>query len=263
MTVPQILMANAALIVCAMILLWLISLRLKDASIVDIFWGLGFVLIAWVTFGLSSGGTRAAVLATLTTLWGVRLAVYLAWRNHGKGEDPRYVAMRDHHGDSFWWVSLITVFGLQGGVMWLVSLPVQVGQTVVSPMGMLSYAGIAIWGIGFLFESIGDYQLAKFKSAPHSDRKVMDQGLWRYTRHPNYFGNAMIWWGLFVVAVSSSTLWLVVSPLLMTFLLLKVSGVALLERSLASRSEEYRDYVLRTSAFIPWPPRSDHAAEIE
>lgn len=263
MTMAQILMVNAALVATAMVMLWLISLRLKDASIVDIFWGFGFVLIAWATFAFSSGGSRAIVLVTLTTVWGLRLAAYLAWRNHGKGEDPRYQAMRDYRGEAFWWVSLITVFGLQGAVMWLISLPVQVGQAVGSPMSVPSYLGIAVWGVGFLFEAVGDFQLAQFKSGREQGRKVMDQGLWRYTRHPNYFGNALIWWGLFLVAVTSSTLWLAVSPIVMTFLLLKVSGVALLERSLASRSAEYRDYVARTSAFIPWPPKCDEAANLE
>lgn len=254
MNVTQILILNAALISIAMVLLWLVSLRLKDASIVDIFWGLGFVLIAWATFAAIPGGLRSILLVAMTTIWGVRLAAYLAWRNHGKGEDPRYKAMRDYRGSSFWWVSLITVFGLQGAVMWLIALPIQVGQTDESPLGLLSYVGVMIWMVGFLFESVGDYQLAKFKSDAPGEGKVMDQGLWRYTRHPNYFGNALIWWGIFLVSASSSTLWLAMSPIVMTYLLLKVSGVALLERSLASRSQEYRDYVGRTSAFIPWPP---------
>ncbi|MDE0866863.1 MAG: DUF1295 domain-containing protein, partial [Rubripirellula sp.] len=162
MSIPQVLMLNTAMVAAAMIVLWLISLRLKDASIVDIFWGLGFVLIAWVTFSFASGGVRAIVLATLTTLWGLRLGAYLAWRNQGKGEDPRYQAMREHRGKTFWWFSLISVFGLQGAVMWVISLPIQVGQMTERPMNVLSYLGIAIWGVGFLFEAIGDYQLAKF-----------------------------------------------------------------------------------------------------
>ena len=263
MSLPQLLLLNAALTLGSMILIWLLSLRLKDASIVDIFWGLGFVLIAWVTFAVSSGSDRAMVLVTMTTIWGLRLTAYLAWRNHGKGEDARYTAMRDYRGESFWWVSLITVYGLQGAVMWLVSLPVQVGQTLASPMGMLSYLGIAVWVTGFFFESIGDYQLARFKSSGSASGKVMDQGLWRYTRHPNYFGNALIWWGLFLVAASTATIWLIISPLMITFLLLKVSGVALLERSLAGRSAEYRDYIQRTSSFIPWPPKPNAAARID
>jgi len=255
MSIAEVLLLNAALITASMVLLWLLSLGLKDASIVDIFWGLGFVLIACATFAVVPIGHRGGILTALTTVWGLRLAGYIGWRNHGKGEDSRYRAMRDYRGKNFWWFSLISVFALQGVVMWLVSLPIQVGQVAESSMGILNFAGVGIWLIGFLFESVGDYQLAKFKSMPDSRGKVMDRGLWRFTRHPNYFGNAMIWWGLFFVAATWSTAWLVISPIFMTFLLVKVSGVALLERNLAGRSEEYRDYIKRTSAFIPWPPK--------
>ncbi len=166
MTLSQILLLNAAVIFGAMLVLWAISLRLKDASIVDIFWGLGFVLVAWVTFAFGNGSPRAIILVVLTTLWGVRLAGYLAWRNHGRGEDPRYKAMRDYRGDRFWWISLFTVFFLQGAVMWLISLPVQVGQLDASPMSVWNYAGVAVWLVGFLFESIGDFQLARYKRPP-------------------------------------------------------------------------------------------------
>lgn len=255
MQLPQILMLNAGLIAAAMLAIWAVSLWLRDASIVDIFWGLGFVLISSVTFSVTDGGTRAFLLATLTSLWGLRLSAYLAYRNHGRGEDPRYGAMRKYRGESFWWFSLISVFVLQGVIMWLVSLPVQVGQTSGAAMSLLNWIGVGVWAIGFLFEAIGDYQLSRFKSDPASAGKVLDHGLWRYTRHPNYFGNAMIWWGLFLVAVTPATVWLIISPVGMTFLLLKVSGVALLERDLKGRSQEYRDYMESTSVFIPWPPR--------
>jgi len=256
MSIAEVLMFNAALVALAMVVLWLLSLRLKDAGIVDIFWGLGFVLVSWSTFAVVPTGLRGVILTVLTTVWGVRLAGYIGRRNHGKGEDSRYKAMRDYRGNSFWWFSLISVFALQGVVMWLISLPVQIGQVAEASMGILNFAGVGIWLIGFLFESVGDYQLAKFKSIPDSRGKVMDRGLWRFTRHPNYFGNALIWWGLFFVAATWSTVWLVISPIFMTFLLVKVSGVALLERNLAGRSEEYRDYIQRTSAFIPWPPKT-------
>ncbi len=255
MSTIQVLLMNLGLIGVTMVTLWLISLRLRDASIVDIFWGVGFVLIAWATFAVTPSTLRSVLLVATTTIWGVRLAAYLAWRNHGKGEDARYQAMRDHRGESFWWFSLISVFGLQGAVMWLVSLPIQVGSADDSPLGVLNYASVAVWVVGFLFESVGDYQLAKFKMDPAMKGQVMDKGLWRYTRHPNYFGNTLIWWGIFGVSASVSTLWLAISPILMTFLLLKVSGVALLERSLAKRSSDYRDYVRRTSAFVPWMPK--------
>jgi steroid 5-alpha reductase family enzyme len=254
MTTGQVLLMNAGVICLAMITLWLISLRLKDASIVDIFWGVGFVLVAWATFAVTPRDLRSLLLVAMTSIWGTRLAAYLAWRNHGKGEDARYRAMRDYRGESFWWFSLLSVFGLQGAVMWIVSLPVQVGLASASPLGVLNGLGVAIWAIGFFFEAVGDYQLARFKMDPSTKGQVMDRGLWRYTRHPNYFGNALIWWGIFLVSASTTNFWLVVSPILMTFLLLKVSGVALLERSLASRSTDYQDYIRRTNSFIPWFP---------
>ena len=259
MSITQVLLMNAGLIGVTMVALWLLSLRLKDASIVDIFWGVGFVLIAWATFAVTPVDLRSILLVAMTTIWGGRLAAYLAWRNCGKGEDSRYKAMRDYRGESFWWFSLLSVFGLQGAVMWLIALPVQVGLTSESPLGVLNYVGVLVWAVGFLFESVGDYQLARFKMNPAMKGQVMDTGLWRYTRHPNYFGNALIWWGIFLVSASLSTLWLAVSPILMTFLLVKVSCVALLERSLANRSSDYRDYVRRTSAFVPWLPKVEQA----
>lgn len=263
MSVFQVLLLNALAIFVATTVLWCLSLRLKDASIVDIFWGCGFVLVAWLTFAVVGGSSRSILLVALTSFWGLRLAGYLAWRNHGRGEDPRYKAMRDYRGESFWWVSLLTVFWLQGAVMWLVSLPVQVGQFNSLPMSIWGWAGVIVWLVGFLFEAVGDYQLARFKSSSNRTRQVMDRGLWRYTRHPNYFGNALIWWGLFLIAVSFHTVWLVISPALMTYLLLKVSGVALLERTLSARSEEYRQYVRRTSAFIPWPPKAASSGQLD
>jgi steroid 5-alpha reductase family enzyme len=255
MTVNEILVLNAGLILAAMITIWGISVRWRDASIVDIFWGLGFALVAWATFAVTPHNLRSLLLVGMTTVWGVRLASYLAWRNHGRGEDSRYQAMRQKHGESFWWVSLLTVFALQGLVMWIVSLPVQIGQTEQTPLSVFNYAGVFVWLVGFSFEAIGDYQLARFKSDPQNKGKVLDHGLWRYTRHPNYFGNALIWWGIFIVSCSTSTFWLAISPVFMTFLLLKVSGVALLERDLANRSSGYRDYIRRTSSFVPWFPK--------
>lgn len=246
---------NAALIAAALSLLWLVSLRMNDASIVDIFWGFGFVMIAWATLAVTQDSWRSIALTLMTSLWGVRLAVYLAWRNLGKGEDARYQAMRARHPERFWWLSLFTVFGLQGAVMWCVALPLQVAATAsAEPFRFWNYSGIGVWLIGFAFEAIGDFQLARFKADPNNRGKVFDRGLWRYTRHPNYFGNALIWWGIFTVAVTPGSVWLVVSPLLMNFLLLKVSGVSLLEKSMKQRSSAYRDYVARTSAFIPRPP---------
>ncbi|WP_419189813.1 DUF1295 domain-containing protein [Stieleria marina] len=250
----EILSATAAAIFVAVTILWLVSLWLKDASIADLFWGFGFVVIAAIAYAMGNQDLRGGLVAVLTAVWGLRLTGYLCWRNLGHGEDSRYRAMRDHHQERFWWVSFFTVFLLQGTIMWIVSLPVQVGQRSVQDLGPANFIGVAVWLVGFLFESIGDYQLARFKMDPANKGKVMDQGLWRYTRHPNYFGNALIWWGLTLLAMNLSTGWLLVSPVLMTFLLLKVSGVALLDKDLSNRSDEFRRYIARTSAFVPWPP---------
>lgn len=249
---------SALAIFSALFALWLLSLRLRDASIIDIFWGVGFVIIAWVTKASSAGApARAALVLGLVTFWGLRLAIYLARRNLGKGEDPRYVAMRAAHGEKWPLRSLFVVFGLQGALMWIVSLPVQ--QALRSPtpasLGLLDALGAALVLTGVFFEAVGDLQLARFKANPDNRGKVMNLGLWRYTRHPNYFGDFLVWWGLYVIALSAGQAWTVLSPALMSFLLLRVSGVTLLEKSMQSRPG-YADYIRRTSSFFPWPPRS-------
>jgi steroid 5-alpha reductase family enzyme len=227
---------------------------------VDIFWGLGFVLVAWVALLVGDGyAPREALITAMATAWGLRLSGYLLWRNAGKGEDFRYRRMREHHGRRFGLISLGTVFGLQGALMFVVSLPLQVAQ-VGGPdhLTVLDWLGAGAWLIGVAFESVGDWQLARFKANPANAGRVMDRGLWAWTRHPNYFGDCLAWWGIFLVAASEPAhLWAVVSPLLMTFLLLRVSGVALLERSLVRRRPGYEEYRRRTSAFLPWPPKSD------
>jgi steroid 5-alpha reductase family enzyme len=250
---------TAAVIAVALILLWLLSLKLKDASIVDIFWGLGFVLIATTSYRLADGfADRKLLLTVLVVVWGGRLAGYLARRNIGKGEDYRYQAMRRRHGDRFPLVSLFLVFGLQGVLMWIISLPLQAAQMAPQPdrLTPLDWLGVLLWGVGFLFETIGDRQLSRFKADPANRGKVMDRGLWAYTRHPNYFGDAVLWWGYFLIAAAAGAWWTIVSPVVMTLLLMKVSGVALLEKTLVKTKPEYQDYVRRTSAFVPWFPRS-------
>ncbi len=253
MNTLQILSMNALVIFAITTSLWLLSLRLKDTSIIDLFWGVGFVIIGWVTFGVVGFSGKGVCLVVCCTLWGLRLSLYLAWRNHGGPEDYRYAAMRSRHGKSFWWISLITIFWLQGTVMWVIALPIQIGQHGGGHMTSFGLLGVVIWLVGFYFEAVSDFQLARFKRKGNG---VMDQGLWRYSRHPNYFGNALIWWGLTLIAIQPQTWWLIISPTLMTFLLLKVSGVALLERSLSKRSAEYRAYMLRTSPFFPLPPKT-------
>jgi steroid 5-alpha reductase family enzyme len=251
--------ATAGFTAAAMLALWLVSLRLRNASIVDVYWGPGFAAIAALSFALAEApGPRAALLLAMASLWGLRLGAFLAWRSRGRGEDLRYAAMRRRHGERFGRVSLYTVFALQAALMWVISLPLQLAalRPGAAPLGALDALGVALAATGLFFEAVGDWQLARFKADPQNRGRVMDRGLWRYTRHPNYFGDSLVWWGLFAVAASTPAgPWTVASPALLTFLLLRVSGVPLLERSLARTRLGYRDYVERTSAFLPLPPR--------
>lgn len=253
------LVATAALVAAGMLALWLLSLALRDASIVDVFWGIGFAMIAHVARITSAGAPARAWLVTLlVTAWGIRLGAYLLWRNWGGGEDPRYQAMRRHWGARFWIVSLGVVFGLQGVLMWLVSLPVQAAIMAPAPatLGWLDALGTVLVLTGLAFESIGDLQLARFKADPSTKGHVMDRGLWRYTRHPNYFGDAVVWWGLYCFALATGHPLTIVGPLVMTWLLTRLSGVPLLEKKLARTRPGYAEYVARTSSFIPWPPKT-------
>lgn len=254
----EILLINFGVVLSLMTLLWLISLPLRDASIVDPFWGTGFVVVAWTSLLLSPAqGWRPFLLAVLTTIWGLRLSLYLLWRNWGHAEDRRYVAMREHHGMSFWWISLFSVFALQAIILWFVSLPLQAAAVVDGndQIGIIDVLGVVLWGIGVFFESVGDWQLARFKADPTNKGRVMDRGLWRFTRHPNYFGDTCVWWGLFLVACAAGAWWTVLSPAVMTFFLMRISGVTLLEKTIVDRRPEYADYIKRTNALFPGPPR--------
>jgi len=268
-------LTTAVAISVLMALVWALSLVLRDASIVDIAWGLGFVIVAWgayLTLPDSSsafeGNALRLLIVVLVTIWGIRLAGYLAWRNlrHGLGhEDPRYQAMRANQ-PYFPLLSLLTVFGLQGVIMWIVSLPVQVaiGTAHEATLGPLALIGVALWLTGLSFEAIGDWQLARFKADPANSGRVMDRGLWRYTRHPNYFGDFCVWWGLYLIALQTglaATWWTAIGPLLMSVLLLRVSGVTLLERRLVETRPAYAEYAARTSAFFPRPPSANEHRE--
>ena len=238
---------------------WVISVRLQDASVADTCWGLGFVLLAWLYCVLSPALTpRSWLVAALTTLWGTRLSAHIFRRNHGKGEDPRYQAMRATHGRAFWWRSLFTVFWLQGAILWFVALPVLVAVRAARPAGLTAVdaLGVLVFAVGFGFEVVGDYQLERFRAVSSNRGRVLDRGLWRYTRHPNYFGDATMWWGMYAIAASTPYGWLtVLSPSLMTLLLMRVSGVTLLEDGLKASKPGYRAYIARTPAFFPWFPR--------
>jgi steroid 5-alpha reductase family enzyme len=239
--------------------LWAVSVVAKDSSIVDVFWGSGFVIVAWAAYVLGDGSPdRRLLLVLLVTVWGLRLTAYLARRNLGTPEDYRYAAMRRRHGERWALRSLVLVFWLQGALIWVVSLPVQVAMNDPAPagLGVLDWIGVGVWVVGLTFEAIGDWQLARFKAEPTNWGKVMDSGLWRYTRHPNYFGDFCVWWGIWLIALATgSALWTVVGPVVMSVLLIRVSGAALLERSLTKRRAGYADYVARTSPFFPWPPQ--------
>jgi len=257
--VSTVLVAALITIACLMLATWSVSLLRRDASIVDIVWGLGFVVVAWASrFVTGASGAGNWLLVAMVTVWGVRLAAYLAKRNLGKGEDFRYKAMRRKHGERFPLVSLYTVFGLQGALMFVVSLPVSLGQRDTDAgAGFVALAGFVVWAIGLYFEVVGDAQLARFKRDPRNEGLVMDQGLWALTRHPNYFGDCLVWWGLAIVASAQGAgLWAFLGALVMTVLLVRVSGAAMLDRLLAKRKPGYAEYMARTSGFIPLPKRS-------
>lgn len=259
MSLPELLGVGLGVIAACMAGLWLVSLVLRNASIVDAFWGTGFVVLVWLYAALADGAEgRSLLIATLVTVWGVRLSSYILWRNWGHGEDPRYAKWRADDGARFWWTSLFRVFLLQGVLVWLIAMPLLAACYYGEPdhLTPADVLGAAVWAVGFFFEAVGDLQLARFKSDPANKGKVMRGGLWRYTRHPNYFGEATMWWGYFIIAGATvDGLWTAYSPVLMTFLLLRVSGVALLERAQVRAKPQYREYVESTSAFLPWFPK--------
>jgi steroid 5-alpha reductase family enzyme len=236
---------------------WLLSLPLRDVSIVDIMWSLMFLLAASVyTAAQAAPGPRAWLVLVLVGAWSIRLAAYIFRRNHGHGEDFRYQQIRARNEPGFAFKSLYLVFGLQAALAWVISLPLLAATGSTAPLGWLDAAGVALWLVGMIFEAGGDWQLARFKRDPANRGKVLDTGLWRYTRHPNYFGDFCVWWGFFFIALSAGGWWSIVGPLAMSFLLLKVSGVALLEKDIGERRPAYRDYIRRTNAFFPGPPRA-------
>ena len=259
------LLAQAAInLYGSLTVLWVLSLLLKDASIIDIFWGTGFIIIAWSVFaGVESPGPLGFTLCVMTTMWGLRLTFYLAFRNIGHGEDYRYQNFRRNGGK--WWPlkSLYAVFGLQGTLALIISLPLS--MSIAQPghaMTSLGYLGAGLFSVGLVFETLGDFQLTRFKANPDNKGKVLDSGLWRYTRHPNYFGDSLVWWGLYLVAIGApGVTWTIIGPLLMTFLLMKVSGVAMLEVKLKKTRPQYKDYIESTNAFFPWFPKPVRKSE--
>ena len=247
-----------AVVMGLLTLLWLVSIPIRNVSIVDVFWGFGFVVMDITYYALADGHSwRGMLVLLLSTLWGLRLTIHLGFRNLGKGEDYRYVEFRKRYGEHrYWWFSFFQVFLLQGVLLWLISSPllavhVYIQDTFTIADGM----AILFWAIGFVFEAGGDYQLMKFRRNPLNKGKVLSTGFWKYTRHPNYFGDAAVWWGFALFGVAAGAWWPLLSATLMNLLLLKISGVSLLERTLSKNKPEYADYIHRTSAFFPWFPR--------
>ncbi len=232
---------------------WLVSLGQKDVSIVDSFWPL-LILTGATTYAVlePQPGPRTLVILALVTLWAARLATHITWRHWGEAEDPRYQAIRARNEPYFKWKSLVLVFALQVALAWVVSSLVLAAVLNPRPWSWLDSLGVSVVLIGGVFEAVADWQLARFKANPLHKGKVMDTGLWRYSRHPNYFGEFSVWWGIYLIALSAQGWWWAsASPLLMTVLLLKVSGVALQEKDIGGRLPDYRDYAARTNAFFP------------
>ena len=235
---------------------WQVSVFRKDVSIVDSLWSLFFLLVAAVVAYMTQPlSDRGLLVLALVTIWSLRLSIFITARNWGEGEDYRYQQIRANNEPNFVFKSLYIVFGLQGVLAWIVALPLLPAIASDAPLGLLDGIAAALWLVGLIFEAGGDYQLSRFKRDPANKGKVLDTGLWRYTRHPNYFGDFCIWWAFFLFALSAGGWWSIVSPLLMSFLLLKVSGVAMLEKTIGERRPEYAEYIERTNAFFPGPQK--------
>ena len=258
MSFLQIFFLGLTLIMIMMTLLWGVSIIVKNVSIVDLFWGLGFVLTGGFYFLKTDGlEIRKIILLILVAIWGLRLSFYLAWRNIGEGEDFRYKQFREKYGKKFWWLSFFQIFLFQGVLMWIISAPLLGAQYYGrnNAFSVIDIIGIFFWLIGFFFESTGDFQLARFKAEPSNKNKVLDKGLWSYTRHPNYFGDSSVWWGFGIICLAAGSYIPVLGSVLMTFIIIKISGIGLLEKSLKNKKPGYREYVEKTSAFLPWFPK--------
>ncbi|MGB1016128.1 MAG: DUF1295 domain-containing protein [Nannocystaceae bacterium] len=257
----QVYLSGLGIVLAATTLLWMWSVRLKNAGIVDVFWGSSFILLACHYFAQTPAGNpvRKWLVLMCVFLWGARLTLHIGWRNHGpgrSGEDFRYQAFRQHYGpERYWWFSLFQVFWLQGALAWLISAPLLGAQSAAAPISLLDGVALLVWVVGFVFEAGADLQLARFR-ARRRPGQLLTTGFWRYTRHPNYFGDAACWWGFGLFAVAAGAPLGILGSALMTFLLVRVSGVAMLERTLKKRPG-YAAYARRTSAFLPWFPRRD------
>lgn len=234
-----------------------VSLVRKRNDVADVAWGLGFVLLTWVSFFLAEGsGNRGLLVALLVSVWGIRLTWHIHSRNRGKTEDYRYAAWRQEWGKWFYPRSFLQVYLLQGFLCFLIAAPIlAIHQDSATPLGWIDFLGVAVWIFGFVFEAVADAQLARFLKRPENRGKLMRSGLWAYSRHPNYFGEVVLWWGVWILSLSVPGGWIaVIGPLVITFLILKVSGIPMLERKMAE-NPEFREYARRVSAFVPLPPK--------
>ncbi len=244
----------------AALLTWVIATARRNVTMVDSMWPIFFLLSALTYAGATSNvSPRAELVVLLTAAWALRLCSYLTWRNWGEPEDRRYQAIRRHNEPHFEWKSLYLIFGLQATLAWIISLPLLGAILGQAAWSLWDALGTVLFCVGLAFETVADWQLARFKRDPANRGQVMDQGLWAYSRHPNYFGDCCVWWGLYLIAVGAGAWWAVVGPLLMTFLLLRVSGVALLEKNIGKRRPAYEAYTAHTNAFIPGPKREARA----
>lgn len=244
-------------------LTWVVSVLKRDVSIVDGVWALMLLAAAAVyATGAESYTGRTTLILTLVVLWAVRLSSHIILRNWGEPEDRRYRDIRLKYEPNFVLKSLGLIFWFQAGLAWIISTPLWPALTVPVDAGAFDVLAVTVWAVGMIFEGVGDWQLSRFKADPANHGKVMDRGLWRYSRHPNYFGECLIWWGFFLFALSVGAWWAVAGPLLLTYLLLRFSGVTLLEETIVDRRPAYRAYIARTNAFIPGPPKQDAQASI-
>lgn len=254
---------TAGVALAAVLLLWLLSIPLRDVSIIDMaFAAIIAALVITARQVAGGGGAANDLIVALVSIWALRMTVYLMHRNWGHGEDPRYTRLRRWvpEGRPFHWLSLRQVFLLQGAVIWLLTLPLQIAMVTGDgvAIGLPAVAGLVLWLVGFLFETVGDWQLTRFRADPDNRGRVLDTGLWRYTRHPNYFGELSQWWGLFLIALESPWAWCgIIGPLVYSYLVINVTGQATLDKKLSREKPGYADYIRRTSGLIPRPPRKD------
>lgn len=258
--IAMLLTINFALAMAAVLLLWLISIPIRDASIIDMFFAVILMIIAVSSFLIGNGAEpRKQLILVLVCLWGLRLTIHLIKRNWGHGEDVRYTKLRSWVKDdrSFYWLSLRKVFLLQGVVLWLASLPLQVATIYPQPaqLGWAAFAGTALWAVGFVFETVADFQLTRFRADPAKKGTILNTGLWKYSRHPNYFGELCVWWGLFLVACDNPVgLLTIIGPIIYSYLVINITGQRTLDKKLAKEKPGYKAYMDTTNGLIPWPP---------